>query len=92
MIDFLGTRKTRRGWLGKRVKENYLRDDISCGISHCTDHSQHMQIFGLEDVTARTIYFIDYESLASHIDIIENSSKISNLVVIQSIAEELKLK
>lgn len=60
MIDISGTRKTRRGWLGKRIKENYLRDDISCGISYCTEHSQHILIFELEKNVPNIIYFIDY--------------------------------
>ena len=60
MIDTLGIRKTRKGWLGKRIKENYLRDDISCGIGSCTDHSQHIQAFDITNAQSTTLYFVDY--------------------------------
>jgi hypothetical protein len=31
-------RKTRKGWLGYKVRQVHLRDDIPCGIEFCDKH------------------------------------------------------
>jgi hypothetical protein len=33
-------RKTRKGWIGHKLKEVHLRDDIPCGFELCPSHKE----------------------------------------------------
>lgn len=97
MIEKVGVRKTKRGWLGNIVKQTYARDDIVCGIEQCPEHSKwgvtaECGPFEVEMDREATIYFVDEETLLNQTDILENCEEIANLVVIQSLVEQLKLK
>lgn len=36
--ETLQPRKTRKGWLGNKVTQIHLRQDIPCGFSYCPEH------------------------------------------------------
>lgn len=64
-IDIKEFRKTRRGWLGNKVKQVHLRDDIQCGFEYCHHHSSEIKniAFKHDPSSQDAIYFIDHETL-----------------------------
>jgi hypothetical protein len=43
-------KKTRKGWLGNKVRQIHLREDIPCGLEFCNKHGNQSVAF-MQDTT-----------------------------------------
>lgn len=64
-------RKTRKGWIGNKIKEVHLRDDIPCGLSGCPEHQ--LSVFAADPDTQEEIFVVDTHTLIHQTDILYNS-------------------
>lgn len=65
-----------------------------CSVASTVQHSKHAETgpFEVEMDSTLDLYFPDEETLLNQTDILENCQELSNLVIIQSLVEQLKLK
>ncbi|KAL4471595.1 hypothetical protein ABPG74_008488 [Tetrahymena malaccensis] len=83
--------KYRRGGIGKKVTELYLRDDISCGLKncqHCKTPGNTLDIEG-ED---RRIFILDEYTVLTQLDVILNCPKLVNVVLMQTTVHNVQKK
>ena len=81
-------RKTRKGWIGNKIKEVHLREDVPCGFMACTEH-QH-SVFGTDPDSQEEFFIVDTHTLIHQTDILYNSEGIRNMIVLQSSIEKLR--
>jgi exosome complex exonuclease DIS3/RRP44 len=78
-------RITRKQKVLKVVREHYLRDDIWCGSSYCTECHQDSPI-----LATSTHYLIpDINVVLHQPDFLENT-KVQNVILLQTVLEEVK--
>ena len=85
-------RKTRKGWLGNKVSQIHLRQDIPCGFECCPHHGTHNPVFHHDPSSEDTIYFLDTTTLIQQTDILYNCTEMRNVIILQSSIEKLKKK
>ena len=57
-LEKIENKKTRKGWLGKKIKQVHLRDDISCGFDICPEHGNGYTVFNHDYLCEDNLYFI----------------------------------
>mmetsp|Transcript_19753 Transcript_19753/g.16924 ORF Transcript_19753/g.16924 Transcript_19753/m.16924 type:complete len:125 (+) Transcript_19753:23-397(+) len=75
-------RKTKKGKINKIVEEVYLRDEIEAPLLD--------QI--INEGESNIIYIIDLDAFTKQIDLIENCKVLNNVIVLQTILEEIRRK
>jgi exosome complex exonuclease DIS3/RRP44 len=101
-------RKTKKGSIIKIVNENYLRDDIGCGRQLCLQcDSMHEKLNQLNEsgqlldlvpdrdhslVDSPHFLIPDASALCNQLDIIEDSQFGENLIILQSVLDEVRRK
>jgi regulation of enolase protein 1 (concanavalin A-like superfamily) len=85
-------KKTRKGWLGNKVKQIHLRDDIPCGLEYCQKHANQSVVFTSDSSAESTIFILDTDTLIEQTDIVYNCNEMRNVVFLQSSIEKLKRK
>jgi hypothetical protein len=56
-------KKTRKGWLGNKVRQIHLRDDIPCGLEYCQRHANQSVVFTQDTSPDNTIFIVDSDTL-----------------------------
>jgi hypothetical protein len=64
-------KKTRKGWIGNKIKEVHLRDDVPCGFELCSEHAS-ARVFPQDLFAQEEFYLIDTYTLIHQTDIIYN--------------------
>jgi exosome complex exonuclease DIS3/RRP44 len=76
---------TRRKKILRIIREHYLREDIGCGSSYCTECQQEST-----KLTTSHQYIIPDTNVVLHqIDLLENP-KIQNVILLQTVLEDIK--
>ncbi|EGR33437.1 rnb family protein, putative [Ichthyophthirius multifiliis] len=83
--------KNKKGSVGKKVKEIYLRDDIPCGLFNCNLCVTQSNTLNLEG-DEKYIYILDEYTVLNQIDVIQNCPKLVNVVIMQTIVQNIKQK
>lgn len=82
-------KKTRKGWIGNKIKELHLRDDVPCGFELCSEHAS-ARVFPQDLFAQEEFFLIDTYTLIHQTDIIYNCDEIKNIIILQSSIEKLR--
>lgn len=74
-------KKTRKGWLGNKVRQVHLRDDVSSGLEKYLESNLDTSMV---EETPTTIFFVDTSTLIEQTDIIYNCQELRDVVFLQS--------
>lgn len=88
-------KKTRKGGVMKIVRENYLRDDVWCGVKTCGRCTQSEPILEEQTTSSSSLfsfphYIVPDTNIVLHqIDFLEDAA-IKNVILSQTVVQEIK--